>query len=329
MAARKEEKMSHTRKLTEVFLEYRQKNQKLKWNTLDSYSRAWNKLIEAKGDIMVSDFGYNDAEDFQSYLFEQGLRAGAVKSNVKMVKCIMNWSWRRGYREGDPFNGLRLPKVPQKEIRVFTDAELCAMLCSANIFWQARIIAAGSAGLRRSEALNLKVSDVDFDRGEIKIQANKESRETWPYCPKDYESRRLPLTEELNRLLVRILNDEIPAGQPYLLISEKRYWWLQHLRSQSKMSSRMMVNPDENFSRPFQRILRIAKISDGTYRDLRSTAITRWLLAGLVPQEVQRLAGHSDIQTTMYFYAACRPDIVDRARRAWAIGATGLEPATS
>lgn len=312
--------MSHSRKLTEVLQEYLRKKQRLKWNTRDSYSRAWNKLIKAKGDIMVSDFGHNDAEDFEEYLFEQGLKPGAVKSNIKMVKCIINWSWRRGYRKGDPFSGLKLPKVPQKEIRVFDDTELCGMLAAApNDMWRARIIAAGSAGLRRSEALNLKVNDVDFDRGEIKIQAGRESRETWPYCPKDYESRRLPLTEELNRLLVRILTDEIPPGQPYLLISEKRYWWLQHLRSQGKMNPRMMVNPDENFSRPFQRILRRAKISDGTYHDLRSTAITRWLLAGLAPQEVQRLAGHSDIQTTMYFYAACRPDIVDKARQAWTI----------
>lgn len=321
--------MSHSRKLTEVLQEYLRKNHRLKWNTMDSYSRAWNKLIKAKSDMIVSDFNQNDAEDFEEYLFGEGLAPGAVKSNIKMVKCIMNWAWRRGYREGDPFSVLKLPKVPQKEIRVYTDAELYGMLAVANLMWQARIIAAGSAGLRRSEVLNLKVNDVDFDRGEIKIQSCKESKETWPYCPKDYESRRLPLTEELNRLLVRILTDEIPAGQPYLLISERRYWWLQQLRSQGKMSPRMMVNPDENFSRPYKRILRRAKISNGCFRDLRSTAITRWLLAGLVPQEVQRLAGHSDIQTTMYFYAACRPDIVDKARQAWTIGATGLEPATS
>jgi len=323
--------MSHSRKLTEVLQEYLRKKQRLKWNTVDSYSRAWNKLISAKGDMMVSDFDYNDAEDFEEYLFDEGLVPGAVKSNIKMVKVVMRWAWRRRYRQGDPFCGLSLPKVPQKEIRVYSDAELYAMLGCANLMWQARIVAAASAGLRRSEALNLKVNDVDFDRGEIKIQACKNSRETWPYCPKDYESRRLPLTEELNRLLVMILTDEIPPGQPYLLITEKRYWWLQHLRSEGKMTPRMMVNPDENFSKPYKRILSRAKISDGTFHDLRRTAITNWFLpeAGLSPKEVQRLAGHSDIETTLKYYAACRADIVDRARQAWKVGATGLEPATS
>jgi len=314
--------------LTEVIEEYLRKKQRLKWLTLDFSKRAWGKLIEAKGDMIITDFTHNDAEDFEEHLFCSGLSPVSVRSNIKMVKCVMNWAWQRGYRQGDPFCGLRLPRVPQKEVRVYTEGELYAMLGCAGMLWQARIIAAGSAGLRRGEALNLKVNDVDFERGEIKVQANKESQEAWPFSPKDYESRRVPLTEQLNNLLVRILA-EIPEGQPYLLISKKRYWRLQQLRSKGKMSPRMMVVPDENFSIPFKKILHRAQISDGTYHDLRSTAITRWLLAGLAPQEVQRLAGHSDIETTMKYYAACRPDIVERARHAWSIGATGLEPATS
>ena len=323
--------------LSEVFEEYLRKNQRLRWNTVDGRTRAWGKLIKAKGDMNVSDFNYDDAEDFQEYLFDEGLSPGSVKSYIKKVKTVFNWAWFKGYREGDPFSGLRLPKIPQSEIHVYSNAELTAMLASANdirqknpIMWRARIVAAASAGLRRGEVLNLKVNDVDFDRGEIKVQANKETRETWPFCPKDYESRRLPLTEQLNNLLVRRL-EYLPVGQPYLMITAKRYWWLQQLRKKGKMSPRMMVNPDENFSKPFKRILQRAGISNGCFQDLRKTAITNWFLpeSGLSPKEVQQLAGHSDIETTMYYYAACRPDIVDRARQAWAIGATGLEPATS
>ena len=102
--------MSHSRKLTEVLQEYIRKKQRLKWNTVDSYCRAWGKLIKARGDIMVSDFGHNDAEDFEEYLFGEGLAPGAVKANINMVKCIMNCSWWRGHRHGDPFSGLKLPR---------------------------------------------------------------------------------------------------------------------------------------------------------------------------------------------------------------------------
>ncbi len=314
--------------LSEVFEEYLRKNQRLKWSTRDGRRRAWGKLIKAIGDMDISKFTFDDAESFQESLFGEGLAPGAVRSYIKKVKPVFNWAWFKGYREGDPFAGLKLPKVPQTEIRVYSNAELSAMLAAAGLLWRARIIAAASAGLRKAEVLNLTVKDIDFERGIILVQAKKSTGHTWPWSPKNYEVRRLPLTEELNRLLVMIL-DGLPTGQPYLMITAKRYWWLQQLRSKGEMTERMMVNPDENFSRPFRRILQQAGISDGCFHDLRKTAITTWFLSELAPQEVQRLAGHSDIETTLKYYAACRTDIVDRARQAWAIGATGLEPATS
>ena len=314
--------------LSEVFEEYLIKNQRLKWNTVDGRTRAWGKLIRAKRDMLISDFCYDDAEDFQEYLFNEGLAPGAVRSYLKKVRPIFNWAWFKGYREGDPFKGLKLPKVPQKEIRVYTNAELCGMLASATILWQARIIAAASAGLRKSEVLNLTVKDIDFEKGLIKVQTKRKTAHTWLWSPKNYEVRRLPLTENLNRLLVRIL-DGLPTGQPYLMITAERYWWLQQLRAKGEMPERCKNTPDENF-RPFKKILQQAEISDGCFHDLRKTAITTWLLSGLAPQEVQKLAGHSDIETTIRYYAACRHDHIDRARQAWAnIGARGFEPRTS
>jgi integrase len=110
------------------------------------------------------------------------------------------------------------------------------------------------------------------------------------------------------------------------MLSEQRYWGIQRLRASGKMPGRVKDTPDENF-RPFRNLLDRAEIRNGCFHDLRKTAITRWLLAGLAPQEVQRLAGHADIETTMKYYAACRDDIVYRARLT--IGATEFESATS
>jgi len=317
--------MSQMRKLTEVLEEYLSKNRDLKWNTRRSYSNAWRNLIEAIGNKDISDVNSNDIEDFRAFLFEIDLKPGAVKSILKNTSPVMNWAKRRGYRQGDPFDGLRLPRVPKREIRVYSDAELCVMLASANILWQARIITAASAGLRKGEVLNLTVDDVDFDKGHIKVQTKRETKHTWLWSPKSYECRQVPLSEQLNNLLVKIMV-ELPDGQPYLMLSEKRYWGIQHLREIGQMQERVKYTPDENF-RPFRRLLDRAEIRNGCFHDLRKTAITRWLLTGLAPQEVQKLAGHADIETTMKYYAACRNDIVYRARLT--IGATGLEPATS
>jgi len=272
----------------------------------------------------IADFDYRDAEDFQESLFET-LAPGAVKSNIKMIRPVFNWAWRRGYREGDPFLGLRLPRVPKTEIRIYSDAELSAMLEAANLMWQARIIASASAGLRKGEVLNLTVCDVNFEKGYISVQAKRDTPYTWSWSPKNYECRRVPLSEQFNRLLVKILTDQIPAGQPYLMIPERRYWGIQQLRKKGQLKERVMSTPDENF-RPFKRIREAAGVENGTFHDLRRTCITRWTW-DLPPQEVRKLAGHADLKTTLEYYSAVRADVLQRAIHT--IGATGLEPATS
>ena len=120
--------MSQKHKLTEVFEEYLRKNQRLKWTMREAATRAFNKLVKAVGDMDVSEFGHNEAEDFQEFLYNEKLKPGAIRSNMKMVRPVFNWAKRRGYRQGDPFESLGLPTVPQREIKVYTDAELCVML---------------------------------------------------------------------------------------------------------------------------------------------------------------------------------------------------------
>jgi integrase len=312
------------RKLKETLTEYLENNQDLKYNTRQTHKYAWAKLVECKGDILVSELAYNDMEDFKAYLFNQGLQPGAVKSYLKMCRPVLNRACRRRYREGDPFVGLKLPRVPKAEIRFYSDAELSAMLGCANLLWQARIIASASAGLRKGENLNLTLRDIDFDEGYISVQPKRRTDRTWPWSPKSYECRRVPLTEQLIKILV-LITDELPVGQPYVMLTEKRYWHLRQLLLKGKLPERVMGTPDENF-RPFQKIKENAGITDGTFHDLRRTCITRWTW-NLAPQEVKKLAGHADLKTTLEFYSAIRADVLQRAHHT--VGATGLEPATS
>ena len=312
------------RKLTGTLKEYLEKNQQLKFNTRQAHNYAWAKLVEAKGDILVSELTYNDIEDFKAHLFNTGLKPGAVKSNLKMCRPVLNWAKRRGYRLGDPFKGLKMPRVPKSEIRVYSDAELSAMLGCADLWWQARIIASASAGLRKGENLNLTLRDIDFDKGHISVQAKRRTDKTWPWSPKSYECRRVPLTEQLMKILV-LITDELPVGQPYLMLTERRYWHLRQLLLKGELPERMMGTPDENF-RPFQKIKENAGVIGGTFHDLRKTCITMWTW-DMAPQEVKKLAGHADIKTTLEYYSAIRADVLQRAQHT--VGATGLEPATS
>ena len=193
-----------------------------------------------------------------------------------------------------------------------------------------RTTSTGRAALRRGEVLNLTVDDIDFAREILYVQAKKETQHTWRWQPKDKDLRALPLVPELSKVLTAIL-ECLPEGQPYLMITPKRYQQIQQLRRMGQLPHRIRKCPDENWSKHFQRILRRSQIKNATFHDLRRTCITEWLENGLQPHEVMQLAGHSSVETTMRYYTATRQTLLAKARLASqkVFGATGLEPATS
>jgi len=77
-----------------------------------------------------------------------------------------------------------------------------------------------------------------------------------------------------------------------------------------------VLHADYHFGRNWKLILKKAGIEDVAFRALRSTCITEWFEKGLLPHEVQKLAGHADIRTTMHYYVGIRESLIDRARGA-------------
>jgi len=273
-----------------------------------------------------------DVNKYRLYLLKTRKKV-SVNSYVKMTRPIFKWAVRQGWIVVDPFEGVRNFRIPKERIHVYKPCQIEAMLAVSNYIWQARILAAATAGMRRSEVLNLTLDDINFEACEIAIQPKRDTSGTWEYWPKNKNFRIVPLVPELYNLLVSEIIPSLSQGQQYLTLSEKRHWILQRQRP---LGYRQRINPDENFTKPFKQIIKRAncllpeleKIGNRTFHDLRRTAITRWTQnRNLSLQEVQELAGHADIKTTMEYYAAIRTDVCRRAQTI--IGATGLEPATS
>ncbi len=89
---------------------------------------------------------------------------------------------------------------------------------------------------------------------------------------------------------------------------------MTELQQTGKLSDRVSKNPDANFRRNWKQVCKRAGVVDGTFHDLRATCVTDWFEQGLLPHEVQKLAGHASIDTTMRYYVAVKDTIVDRAR---------------
>lgn len=307
-------------KLLADYLE--QTRTQIETSTADSAAYRMTDMITAIGNKYADEISYRDCEKFQQYCSDKGLSPASVNTHIKMVKRIFSLAVKRGQLDKNPFDGLPLLKVPRKPIRLINQDEYEKIIHFAPTpIWKARLMLAKTAGLRRGETLNLTVNDVDFAKGKIIVQAKDTTKQTWRWVVKDKDRRELPLTAEVAQLLINI-QAELLEGYPYLLLPPERYDYLIELSNDEKLIDRIGKCPDNNFRRSWQNICKKAGVKDATFQNLRATCITEWLEKGMMPHEVQRLAGHSSIDTTMNYYVGIRESMIDRARKA---SSSGLE----
>jgi len=112
------------------------------------------------------------------------------------------------------------------------------------------------------------------------------------------------------------IQSELPDEQPYLLLPPERYKHVLALSKAGQLDDRVAKCPDQNFYRNWKVICGKAGVDDACFQDVRATCITEWFEQGIMPHEVQRLAGHSSIDTTMKYYVGIRETMLARARQA-------------
>jgi len=332
--------MLRGKRLTLTMEGYLEQNRVLEARTREILRRGFQLLVEAVGDIRIKRFDRRQAERFQAHLHDIGLSPASCNIYVRAVRPVFRWA------DLDPFERLKLFKVPKKNIRTYTPAEFGAILeACPNNRWRAICLAAKTAALRIGEILNLTVADVDFDNCVIYIQPKPESHRTWRWIAKDKDIRELPLIN--SQIISQVLLD-LEDCQPYMLLTSETYQKrLSEMRA-GTLLDRVRGRPDQSYLKTFKRILKRAGIKQKTFHDLRRTCLTEWS-RHLEPKDLMDLAGHSNISTTMTYYVALDESRVNRARLAsekmlgaaenvsttpkrktlTKVGGTGLEPVAS
>ena len=132
-------------------------------------------------------------------------------------------------------------------------------------------------GLRQSEQLTLRRSQIDFESGAIRLKKTKTRR-----------ARVVPMNE-----IVRELMAELCSG----LSADDWVFKSPHPKHQGKR----LVDP----GRGFERACELAGVEDFTWHCLRHTFGTWQAMAGTPVHVLKELMGHTDVRTTMiYVHAA-------------------------
>lgn len=164
-------------------------------------------------------------------------------------------------------------QITYKRVLRGKEEEVTATHNADNPHLKAIILLAIDGGLRRGEILKLRWSDFNFENNLIYILGTHTKTERERIAPLSQRAKN-----ELNRIR------EFTLG-------EKPF-------------------PFSDFKRSFATAKRIAGIDDLHFHDLRRTAITRWIQQGNPLALAGKLAGHSQLQTTMKHYTSTDAEMV-------------------
>lgn len=240
-------------------------------STIKTYS---NEIVQYFNELKLNDAATISVQRVVAYLeyclVEKKLSEATLHSRLNALKFLYEqvlqyehffWQVPR------PKKHLQLPKVISEE------TILKGLLSVENTKHRAILVTAYSAGLRVSEIVNLKVTDVNKDRMELFIERSKGKKD-----------RIVPLAESTLLVLRAYYKEYKPS-----------YWLFEGGKIGEPYSAR---SAQIIFKEAFKRLGLPKNVS---FHNLRHSYATHLLEHGTDIKYIQELLGHNDIKTTLRY----------------------------
>ena len=279
----KTEKKDTAALIIRKYQQYLKLEKSLSKNTLDAYMTDLNKLLNflQSENIEISDVCLDDLERFSAGLHDIGIHPRSQARIISGIKSFFHFLIMADYLEADPSELLEGPKIGLKLPEVLTveeiDSIIAAIDLSKNEGQRNRAILETlySCGLRVSELTNLKLSDLYFDEGFIKVEGKGSKQRLVPISPRAIKEIKLYFTDR-NRGKIK-----------------KEYEDYVFLARWGKNISRIMV---------FHLIKELAQTAGITKNisphTFRHSFATHLLEGGANLRAIQCMLGHESIATT-------------------------------
>ena len=199
----KTEKKDTAALIIRKYQQYLKLEKSLSKNTLDAYMTDLDKLLNflQSENIEISDVCLDDLERFSAGLHDIGIHPRSQARIISGIKSFFHFLIMADYLEADPSELLEGPKIGLKLPEVLTveeiDSIIAAIDLSKNEGQRNRAILETlySCGLRVSELTNLKLSDLYFDEGFIKVEGKGSKQRLVPISPRAIKEIKLYFTD--------------------------------------------------------------------------------------------------------------------------------------
>ncbi len=149
----------------------------LKQRTVETYDEAMRLYVRpCCGWRKVSDVDVELVAALVSGLRGQGLAAWTIRRSLTPLSRLMQHAVRRGLASSNPVAELdrsERPKSDQAPIRILTTEEISRLLEASTEAYRPLLTTAVFTGMRIGELLALTWEDIDFEKGEIRVQDSK------------------------------------------------------------------------------------------------------------------------------------------------------------
>lgn len=274
------------------------KKHRVKIGTLETYKQYYKSLVlPVLGKTRLCDIRCSDVQ----HLFNNLAEKGYSLSTIKIVSVLVGGSLQRAVLNGmlkkNPASAAQLPRITPKNHRTALTKE------EQNLFseYSRKSPLYGffavmlRTGLRNGELRGLRFSDIDDKNSLIHVRRTLkyfDGRGYFEDTPKTNSSiRDIPITPAVSE----ILKSQPQNGQ--YVFSCKNGEPLGRDRVQSEMDK--IVREIQNSGHPFEHI---------TPHVLRHTFATRAIEAGMSPQVLKTILGHSSLSMTMDLYSHVMPE---------------------
>jgi len=277
--------------------------------TLQEYANLSARYIVPRlGSVLLAKLRPAHVSEWQAFLASEGGQNGrpispkTVYHARSLLFGMMRWAVKMQLVAQNVVANVDAPRVRRSDAKALDDSEVARILETANTTrWGPFVALAISLGTRRGELMALRWSDIDVERRTVKIARSLSQTKAGGVAEKSTKTDRSrtvslsPLAlESLRRQRVIQAQDKLAAGGHYEDAG---------LVFANELGSRITPMAATN---AYARLARKAGISSTRLHDVRHTAATALLLAGVDAVSVAGMLGHSSAVTTMTIYAHLR-----------------------
>ena len=251
-------------------------------STIRTYRNEFMQLLQYLKNRPVKDLVVEDLQKYFTLCIERGLTENTLHSRINAIKFYFEQVLKREKF----FYEIPRPKKPLLLPKVLGEGELRRLFAAVrNLKHKAILFTAYSAGLRVSEVVNLKISDIDSDRMQILVRRGKGKKDRYVMLSplvldvlRSYFKQCKPTPTEY------LFEGQVP-GTPYSIKSA-------------------------------QKVFQLAKKNAGIIKEigfhsLRHSFATHLLEKGIDTRFIKDLLGHFSIKTTEIYLHVKKDKLVN------------------